>query len=163
MRTGSAESPLVVRKRPTGRVHVAGEAAVEVLLARLEALDALQRGEAAVGADERVLAVHDRAEARVAADLELHAARALQTADARPQRDAGVGLLARGDALGEGAAAGDRQARLGERERVAPRARAAAPAAAPPMNERRVRRSAGMGRRRVAARGRRDAVGVNAW
>jgi hypothetical protein len=58
-------------------------------------LGAVVHGEAALDVGDHVLAVEDRAEVLVAADLDLQAARALDAVELGPQRDAVEALLAR--------------------------------------------------------------------
>ena len=91
MRTGSRESAgRRGAEAPDRRVLVARVEAVEVLLARPQdaVLGAVVDREAALGVGDDVLAVDDRAEVLVAADLDLQAARALDPVELRPQRDA---------------------------------------------------------------------------
>jgi hypothetical protein len=75
-------------------------------------LGAVVDGEAVLGAGDDVLAVDDRPEVLLAADLELQAARALEAVDLRPQRDAARRRLAGGHRLREAAAPCEGERRL---------------------------------------------------
>jgi hypothetical protein len=72
-------------------------------------VDAMVHGEVALRVGDDVLPVQHGTEVLIATDLDLQTAGAFQPPHPRPQRGAGLPLLAGGDRLGEAAAAGQRR------------------------------------------------------